>query len=253
MEISLEKPNTTVWRLMKMSKKAETTTKKTTTKTPKTEAVKVVKPELTEIEKLSQIYDKDYFENGIATKKSNYTDYSWARLGSYFQKTAKHIVDKFAPSSTLDVGCAKGFLVKALAGLGVDALGIDPSSYAIEESPRDTMGRLSTGIAQSIFLGDNSFDIVTCFDVLEHILEEDVPLALSEMLRVSKQWVILRIVTKVLPDGVDANHATIHDKDWWIEKIKEAGGIVEPTENYVNASVWWFNVPEFLIVARKAI
>jgi 2-polyprenyl-3-methyl-5-hydroxy-6-metoxy-1,4-benzoquinol methylase len=236
-----------------MAKKAESSAKKTTTKAPKVEAAKVEKPKLTDIEKLSQIYDKDYFENGVATKKSNYTDYSWARLGSYFQKTAKHIVDKFAPSSSLDVGCAKGFLVKALAELGVDARGIDPSEYAFEEIPSDIKGRTAIGIAQEIYLEDNVFDVVTCFDVLEHIPEKDVPQVLSELLRVSKQWVILRVVTKELPDDVDANHATIHDKDWWIEKIKEAGGIVEPTENYVNASVWWFNVPEFLIVARKAI
>jgi 2-polyprenyl-3-methyl-5-hydroxy-6-metoxy-1,4-benzoquinol methylase len=238
---------------MKMPKKAESTAKKTASKAPKTETVKATKPKLTDIEKLSQIYDKDYFENGVASNKSNYIDYSWARLGSYFQKTAKHIVDKFAPSSSLDVGCAKGFLVRALSDLGVDAHGIDPSEYAFDEVPADIKGRTVIGIAQEIYLEDSTFDVVTCFDVLEHIPEDDIPQVLSELFRVSKQWVILRVVTKELPDDVDASHATIHDKDWWIEKIKEAGGIVEPTENYVNPTVWWFNVPEFLIVARKAI
>jgi ubiquinone/menaquinone biosynthesis C-methylase UbiE len=245
--------NKFVWRLIKMTKKSETTVKKTAAKAPKAETAKAKKPEISDIEKLSHIYDKDYFENGVATKKSNYTDYSWARLGSYFQKTAKHIVDKFAPSTSLDIGCAKGFLVKALEGLGIDAHGIDPSEYALVEAHPDIKDRLTEGMAQSTPFEENSYDVVTCFDVLEHIPEDDVPQVLSEMLRVSKQWVILRVVTKELPDDVDANHATIHDKDWWIEKIKEAGGIVEPTENYVNPTVWWFNVPEFLIVARKAI
>jgi ubiquinone/menaquinone biosynthesis C-methylase UbiE len=238
---------------MKMVKKSESTAKKTTTNAPKTATKKTAKPEIPDIEKLSQIYDKDYFENGIATKKSNYTDYSWARLGSYFQKTAKHILDKFAPSSVLDVGCAKGYLVKALNELKVNTYGIDPSEYALTEAHPDIIERLAHGIAQSLSIDDNAFDIVTCFDVLEHIPEKDIPQVLQELFRVSKQWVVLRVVTKQLPDDVDANHATIHDKDWWIEKIKESGGIVEPTENYVNASVWWFNVPEFLIVARKAM
>jgi 2-polyprenyl-3-methyl-5-hydroxy-6-metoxy-1,4-benzoquinol methylase len=234
-----------------MAKKTESTAKKTTKKVPKTETAKTTKPELTDIEKLSQIYDRDYFENGVATKKSNYIDYSWARLGSYFQQTAKHIVDKFAPSSSLDVGCAKGFLVKALADLGIDAYGIDPSEYALSEVDSDYCDKVRIGIAQSLPFPDNNFDVVTCFDVLEHIPENEIPKVLSELFRVSKQWVILRVVTKELPDDVDASHATIHDKDWWVEKIKEAGGIVEPTENYVNPTVWWFNVPEFLIVARK--
>jgi ubiquinone/menaquinone biosynthesis C-methylase UbiE len=238
---------------MKMAKKAETTAKKVTSKESKTDTVKATKKEMPDIEKLSQIYDRDYFENGVATKKSNYTDYSWARLGSYFQKTAKHIVDKFAPSSALDVGCAKGFLVKALEQLGVDAHGIDPSEYALAEAHADIKNRLTEAMAQSIPFNDNSYDLVTCFDVLEHIPEVDIPKVLQETLRVSKQWVILRVVTKELPDDVDTSHATIHDKNWWEEKIKEVGGIVEATENYVNPTVWWFNVPEFLIVARKAI
>lgn len=240
-----------------MAKKAEnatnTTTKKTTTKATKADATKSAKPEITDIEKLSQIYDRDYFENGIITKKSNYTDYSWSRLGSYFEKTAKHIVDKFTPSSALDVGCAKGYLVKALSELDVVAYGIDPSEYALSEVDLNYRDKVRIGIAQSLPFLNNSFDVVTCFDVLEHISEEEVSTVLSEMFEVSKQWVILRVVTKELPDDVDASHATIHDKDWWCEKIKEAGGIVEPTENYVNHTVWWFNVPEFLIVARKAI
>lgn len=236
-----------------MAKKAESTAKKTAAKAPKTETTKATKPEMADIEKLSQIYDRDYFENGIATKKSNYFDYSWARLGSYFQKTAKHIAEKFTPSNSLDVGCAKGYLVKALSELGIDAYGIDPSEYALAEGHPDVKGKLAIGIAQSIGLPDNEFDIVTCFDVLEHIPEKDVPKVLQEMLRVSKQWLVLRVVTKELPDDVDAKHATIHDKDWWNEKIKESGGIVEPTENFVNNAVWWFNVPEFLIVARKVI
>lgn len=236
-----------------MPRKANNSEKKIATKAPKTETIKETKPKLTEIDKLSQIYDKDYFENGVGTKKSNYFDYSWARLGSYFQKTAKHIVNKFSPSSVLDVGCAKGFLVKALVELGVDAYGVDPSEYAFNEVPADIKGRTVIGAAQQLHDEDNSFDLVTCFDVLEHIPEKDVPQVLSEMLRVSKQWLIIRVVTKELPNDVDANHSIIREKDWWIEKIKEAGGIVEPTENYVNNSVWWFNVPEFLIVARKAV
>jgi SAM-dependent methyltransferase len=239
---------------MNMPKKPESATKKTADKSePKSETTKAAKPKLTEAEKLSQIFDKDYFENGIATKKSTYFDYSWARLGNYFQKTAKHIVGKFAPSSSLDVGCAKGFLVKALAELGVDAYGIDPSTYALDCVQADVSEKISLGTAQAIIYPENNFDVVTCFDVLEHITEKDVPQALSEMLRVSKQWLIIRVVTKELPDDIDSSHSTIHDKDWWAEKIKEVGGIVEPTDNWVNASVWWFNVPEFLIVARKAI
>ena len=186
-------------------------------KEQKTSKAKVIK---VDIEKLSKIYDRDYFENGVTAKKSNYTDYSWTRLGSYFQKTAKHIVDRFNPKSTFDVGCAKGFLVKALCELGVDAYGIDPSEYALKEAHPDIKERLTPGIAQSIPLGDNECDLVTCFDVLEHIPEKDVAKVLEEMLRVTKEWLILRLVTKKLPGDIDKNRSTIHDKEWWHKQIE---------------------------------
>jgi len=203
-------------------------------------------------EKLSTIFDKDYFENGVKTKKSNYYDYSWQRLGSYFQKTARHIVDKFKPERTLDVGCAKGFLVKGLDELGVDAYGIDPSAYAVSNAHPVVADKIQQEVAQSIPYPDDTFDVVTCFDVLEHIPAREVPRTLKELLRVSKQWVVLRMVTHEVEGDIDSSHETIRDKDWWTEKIEKAGGVVEPVDNFVHSSIWWFNVPEFLMVARKA-
>lgn len=230
-------------------------TNKKVSKEPKKEAKKAVKIDNTaaEIKKLSEIYDRDYFENGVATKKSNYIDYSWSRLGSYFQRTAQHITDKFSPEKSLDIGCAKGYLVKGLVDSGIDAFGIDPSEYALAESHSDIKDRLTKGIAQSIPFPDNSFDIVTYFDVLEHIPERDVPKVLQEMLRVTKKWVVLRVVTRELHGDIDAYHEFIRGKDWWHKQVAKAGGTVEPTDNFFNGAVWWFNVPEFLIVARKAI
>ena len=204
------------------------------------------------IEKLSAVFDHDYFENGVQTRKSNYVNYSWERLGSYFQQTARHIMDKFNPERTLDVGCAKGFLVKALSEMAVDAYGIDPSVYAVSNAHPDIAEKINLEAAQSIPYPDDTFDVVTCFDVLEHIPAREVPKTLKEMLRVSKQWVILRMVTQEVEGDLDSSHETIRDKDWWTEKIEKAGGIVESVDNFVHNSVWWFNVPEFLMVVRKS-
>ena len=203
------------------------------------------------VEKLSNIFDKDYFENGIATKKSNYKDYSWDRLGSYFQRTARHIVDLFKPERTLDVGCAKGFLVKALDELGVDAYGIDPSVYAVSNAHPDVGDKINLDSAQSIPYPDNTFDVVTCFDVMEHVPLKEVTKTLKELLRVSKEWVIIRVMTHEVEGDLDSSHETIRDREWWTERIEKAGGKVESNEPYFKDGVWWFNVPEFLMVVRK--
>ena len=206
-----------------------------------------------DINKLSKIYDKDYYENGIATNKSNYVNYSWDRLEKYFQRTANYIKEVFSPATVLDVGCAKGYLVKALTELNIDAKGIDPSKYAISEADEDIKDLLQNDIVQAIKYDDNSFDLVTCFDVMEHIPEKDIDKAINEMLRITKKWLVIRLVTKRIDNDIDNSHETIHEKEWWHERITKAGGIIEPAENYTNKAVWWFNVSEFLIVVRKAV
>lgn len=127
------------------------------------------------IKRLSEIFDADYYENGIKTKKSNYKDYSWTRLGGEFTRTAAHIQKHFSPSSVLDVGCAKGFLVKALRDLGIEAYGVDASEYAVANAHPDIKEYVSLGLAEALSHDENSFDVVTCFDTLEHLTPRDVP------------------------------------------------------------------------------
>lgn len=197
------------------------------------------------------MYDKDYFENGKTTGKSNYEDYSWERLGGYFRETAEHIVEKFSPKTALDVGCAKGFLVKALSELDIKARGIDISEYAIENAHPDVRRMVKLGDVTKLPYKDAEFDVVTCFDVMEHIPTKDATKALKEMLRVAKKHIVVRVVTEEVEGDLDSTHETIHDKKWWEKKIKAAGGVIESVDKYVDGNVWWFNVPKFLLVIKK--
>lgn len=142
-------------------------------------------------------------------------------------------------------------MVYALYQLGVDAYGIDVSRYAVENAKPEVRDRVKLGKAQEIDYPDNSFDLVTAFDVLEHIKEEEVPQVCAELLRVSKKWVIVRVPTREEPGDLDAYHETIRPKAWWEEQFAAQGGKVVPCDPYVNRGVWWFNVPEYLIVVEK--
>ena len=80
----------------------------------------------------SQFYDASYFNKGIETKKSCYTNYTWMpdltipmayKMIKYLNINEKDMI--------LDFGCSMGFLVKALRKLDVKAFGVDISSYAI--------------------------------------------------------------------------------------------------------------------------
>lgn len=74
----------------------------------------------------------------------------------------------------------------------------------------------------------DSFDVVICMDVLEHIPEESVGFALSELGRCARKMVMLHISYKqTLRTGTQGEplHLTCESPDWWREKIQENIGV----------------------------
>lgn len=196
-------------------------------------------------------YDEDYFDRGCQSGKSNYVDYSWERIGKEVEKTADHMIRQFAPIKYLDVGCAKGFLVKALCDHGVNAYGIDASEYAVSQAPEEINDRVKLGLASDLPYESNQFDLVTIFDVLEHIPEELAKQTCSELLRVSSEWVLIYVVTKHEPDDIDPTHINIKPREWWEARLVELGGQICSIEAIFDPNIWWFNLADRLILVKK--
>ncbi|MFA5356839.1 MAG: glycosyltransferase, partial [Candidatus Omnitrophota bacterium] len=83
----------------------------------------------------------------------------------------------------LDIGTGTGINLLSLSKIG-EAYGIDISDKAIEFSRERGLVNVSRSSAEKINYEDKRFDIITCFDVLEHIYYP--PHALLEMKRVLK-------------------------------------------------------------------
>jgi ubiquinone/menaquinone biosynthesis C-methylase UbiE len=72
---------------------------------------------------------------------------------------------------------------------------------------------------------DKQYDMVSAFDMLEHLREDDVPIVLREFARVSR-----RLVFSICyrPSRINVNGETLHPcvrpEAWWVERIAEAGG-----------------------------
>lgn len=85
----------------------------------------------------------------------------------------------------LDVGCGKGFLLE-YAEKFYETYGMDVSEYAVDEARRRLRRtKLCTGDATRLGFDSGYFDIVTCFDLWEHL--EDPDLAIRECNRVLAQ------------------------------------------------------------------
>ena len=78
------------------------------------------------------MYNRDYYESGIENGISGYRNYRW--MPELTIRMAHCLIQDLSidkSHSVLDYGCAKGFLVKALRLLDIDAFGLDVSEYAI--------------------------------------------------------------------------------------------------------------------------
>jgi SAM-dependent methyltransferase len=93
------------------------------------------------------------------------------------------IIRKYKSSGfLLDVGCGEGYFLQ-YAERYFKTYGIDISEYGIREArQRAIKSKLYVGGVAPLYYDDKSFDIVTCFDVLEHLKNPEA--ALQECKRV---------------------------------------------------------------------
>ena len=98
------------------------------------------------------------------------------------------------PTSILDAGCGEGFTLERfrLAGVGAHLEGIDlnPGAIDLGRTPHPHLA-LTQGSVYQLPYADNTFDLVVCTEVLEHL--ERPADALTELSRVAKRYVIITV------------------------------------------------------------
>lgn len=169
------------------------------------------------------LFNKDYYENGIKKGISGYENYHWIPTRSYSE--AIEICKRFKFNSVIDYGCAKGFLVHALRQLNKNAYGEDISDYAISNCLPKVKDYISKPTSKTA-------DLLVCKDVMEHVSEKDIPAILTFLYKKSNKFLF------VIPLGeneslrireyeIDKTHVTKKDEDWWLDQFRIAGFNIE--------------------------
>lgn len=135
----------------------------------------------------------------------------------YLKSEAYALKRTFDPRRSLDIGCAKGYLVKYLQQMGVEAHGIDISRYALENSPKEVSERLKLVDVECdrIPFPDEYFDLVTAFSVIEHL--NSVENAIKQARRILSEGGFLLETTP----GPRSKHATADPTHVNIKELKE--------------------------------
>lgn len=104
------------------------------------------------------------------------------------------LIKPIKPESILDVGCGEGFSLVQLKqkGVGKKLEGVEYSKTAIALGKKvDPKLIIKFGTVYDLPYKNNSFDLILCTEVLEHL--DDPGKALSEILRVSKRHILFSV------------------------------------------------------------
>ena len=161
--------------------------------------------------------------------------YGGYRYDGRWVPVAKDIIHHFnlkAGDKVLDIGCAKGFLVKDLQQTcpGLKVFGLDISEYALKHCEPEVAGYLHLGSAEQLPFPDDAFDCVISINTLHNLPRTKVIQALQEIERVGKQSkAFVQVDSYLTPEQKMLFEswvltAEFHDyPKGWLEVFKEAG------------------------------
>jgi SAM-dependent methyltransferase len=164
-------------------------------------------------------------------------------LAAFVEEICRNVTDR--RPRILDVGCGTGANLLMLSKYG-DAEGVDISEDALAFCRERGLDKVKLGAAEGLSYDDGTFDLVTAFDVVEHI--DDDLAGLSEMWRVLRPGgrVLLFVPTFMFLWGLQ-DEVSHHRRRYRLPELRrvleQAGFEIERT-TYANIT---FFVPILLI------
>lgn len=135
--------------------------------------------------RISRLYGREYFDGAREYGYGGYRyDGRWIAIA---EDMVAHWNLK-PGMRVLDIGCAKGFLVKDFLKVcpGLDAFGLDVSEYAMLHCEPEVVGRLHLGNALKLPFPDKTFDAVVCINTIHNLERDGCVQALREIERITR-------------------------------------------------------------------
>ncbi len=170
-------------------------------------------------------------EPGAEEFNANYFTEAWRADGNAYTIEARRkiearnpqlIKEVFAPKRVIDMGCGPGALMYLLQELGVMADGVDFSPTSKEIAPPEVADRIRIGSIIEIDLPSDSYDLVICREVFEHMPVLQVQKTVQNLCCISSRYIYVTTRFHPKPTSLwdvttefdaDPTHITCMNKD----------------------------------------
>ena len=176
--------------------------------------------------RVSREYGEMYFDG---PREYGYGGYSY---DGRWQPVAKDIVEHFnlkPGDRVLDVGCAKGFLVKDLRALGIEAVGVDVSQYGLDHAEPEAKDQLQIASADNLPFEDGSFDAVLAINSIHNLDRPGCVKAAQEIERLAPGKGFIQVDSYRTPEQKEVFESWVLTANFydypkgWLKVFEEAG------------------------------
>ncbi|GAB4448486.1 MAG: hypothetical protein OHK0015_53250 [Chloroflexi bacterium OHK40] len=158
------------------------------------------------------LFDEHYYATGLGLPYRR--DERWL---AFFDGIAARIVAEIDPRSALDAGCALGMLVERLRARGVDAEGVDISSFAIGQAHPSVRPFVRVGSVAEPF--GRRYDLIVSIEVLEHMPRAEAEQAVANFCAHSDDV----LFSSSPHDHKEATHFNVNPPEYWAELFARHG------------------------------
>ncbi len=170
-------------------------------------------------------FEKEYFKNFKYSQRERLIKRHVTEVLKWGSKVSKYNLLDGHGKTALDIGCAYGYAVDVLRSFGYDAFGIDISRYSIRKAKIYGTDFVVCDVQKNLPFEDRVFDLVTCFEVLEHLTK---PLRAIKnifdscrhiMVCTTPNRAVERPIKKLVKD-FDETHVSVKFPSEWKEQIQ---------------------------------
>jgi 2-polyprenyl-3-methyl-5-hydroxy-6-metoxy-1,4-benzoquinol methylase len=172
-------------------------------------------------------FDEDFFNGRKYALKERLVKRHVLEVVKWASNASKSNLLTGKGKRALDVGCALGYSSNVLETLGYETYGVDISAWGVRQARMNSSGQFLVCDAQTrLPFRDAAFDLVTCFDVLEHLRFPEK--ALQNIFEVCEGVMVCTTPNKVVEKPVrtltgdfDETHINAKSPSEWEKSIRE--------------------------------